>query len=266
MKISIFTSMTDPEKRMDPWREALKCYEDFADEVVVVGQNWPEEFKFSYIGEVFQNGFDKSSGDWVVHMDIDNFFHENDLKTLRLILKKHNDLPTIAFPKYQIFTPNRFHVKANMCIALNKKKFPSIKMNGGGDLCQPTLDNKLLNPNELPLVKIPIWNYDSMFKTKEIIARDRARFARAWYSEFGNWGDRGGETEELAFNAWLNMVENRFKNHVLKLKIEDHPKYIKEKLNNLDQTQFGYNLFGIKDRTKPGIKNYIKNYKNKFIS
>ena len=48
MKISIFTSMTDPEKRMDPWREALNCYEDFSDEVVIVGQNWPEEFKFSY--------------------------------------------------------------------------------------------------------------------------------------------------------------------------------------------------------------------------
>lgn len=258
--------MTDPEKRMDPWREALNCYEDFADEVVIVGQNWPEEFKFSYIGEVFQNGFDKSSGDWVIHMDVDNFFHEKDLKILRLILEKHNDLPTISFPKYQIFTPKRYHIKANMCIALNKKVFPSIKMNGGGDLCQPTLDNKLLNPNELPLVKIPIWNYDSVFKTKEIIARDRARFARAWYREFDNWGDRGGETEEMALNAWLDMVENRFKNHVLKLKIEDHPKYIKEKLNNLDQTQFGYNLFGIKETTKPGIKNYIKNYKNKFIS
>ena len=40
--------------------------------------------------------------------------------------------------------------------------------------------------------------------------------------EFDNWGIEGGETEELALNAWLNMVENRFKNHVLKLKIEGH--------------------------------------------
>ena len=31
-----------------------------------------------------------------------------------------------------------------MCIALNRR-IPAIKMNGGGDLCQPTLDNKLLN-------------------------------------------------------------------------------------------------------------------------
>ena len=39
MKISIFTSYTDPERRMDPWKEALDCYKDFADEVVVVGQS-----------------------------------------------------------------------------------------------------------------------------------------------------------------------------------------------------------------------------------
>ena len=39
---------------MDPWREALNCYEDFSDEVVIVGQNYFKEFKFSYIGEVFK--------------------------------------------------------------------------------------------------------------------------------------------------------------------------------------------------------------------
>ena len=30
--------MTNPELRMDPWKEALSCYEDFADEVVTVGK------------------------------------------------------------------------------------------------------------------------------------------------------------------------------------------------------------------------------------
>ena len=35
---------------MDPWKEALDCYKDFADEVVV-GQNWKQEFSFDYIGK-----------------------------------------------------------------------------------------------------------------------------------------------------------------------------------------------------------------------
>ena len=62
MKLSIFTSMTNPEERNDPWKEALECYEDFADEVIVVGQTWPKEFSFEYIGSVFQDGFNKSNG------------------------------------------------------------------------------------------------------------------------------------------------------------------------------------------------------------
>ena len=85
-------------------------------------------------------------------------------------------MPTVTFPKYQIFTPDKYHIKANMCIALNKRMFPNIKMNGGGDLCQPTLNNLLLKPSDFPLIKIPIWNYDSVFKTKNIISKDRARF------------------------------------------------------------------------------------------
>ena len=81
-------------------------------------------------------------------------------------MSKYKDLPTITFPKYQIFTPDRYHVKANMCIALNKKKYPNLKMDGGGDLCQPTLNSELLRPEDFPFVNVPIWNYDSVFKTK----------------------------------------------------------------------------------------------------
>ena len=54
MKLSIFTSTTNPEKRMDPYQEALSCYEEFADEVVTVGRDWPEEFEFDHIGKTFQ--------------------------------------------------------------------------------------------------------------------------------------------------------------------------------------------------------------------
>ena len=153
-----------------------------------------------------------------------------------------------------------------MCIALNKRMFPNIKMNGGGDLCQPTLNNLLLKPSDFPLIKIPIWNYDSVFKTKNIISKDRARFARAWYQEFGEWGDRGGGTEELAYAAWSEMIKTRFKHHTLRLNIEDHPKYIKEKLINLTEDQFGFDLFGIKHEVKHNLTNYLKGYKLKFFN
>ena len=266
MKLTIFTTMTDPEKRMDPFKEALKCYEDFADEVVVVGDDWPEEFSFDFIGKKFQEGFDKSTGDWVIRMDIDTFFHERNKDNLLLELKKNEDSPGIVFPKIQIFTPDRYHLKAKMCVAFNKKKFPEIKLNGGGDLCDPTLNGVLLDQGNLPNVTIPIWNYDSVFKTKDIISKDRARFARAWNRYFDNWGDRGGSTEEEAFNAWFEMITQRYKKHTNKLKISQHPKYIIEKLKSIEENQFGYNAFGLQETIKLNLIEYIKGKKDKVIN
>ena len=52
---------------------------------------------------------------------------------------KYNDYPGVVFPQYQFFTPDRFQVKTRLCLALNKKKYPNIKLNGGGDLCLATL-------------------------------------------------------------------------------------------------------------------------------
>ena len=55
-----------------------------------------------------------------------------------------------------------------MCIALNKKQFPNIQMNGGGDVCQPTLDGKLISPENVPYEKIAIWNYDLFSKQRRL--------------------------------------------------------------------------------------------------
>ena len=54
MKVTIFTHMTNPEERMDPWKEALNCYEFFADDIVTVGKNWPYEFEWKEIGAIFK--------------------------------------------------------------------------------------------------------------------------------------------------------------------------------------------------------------------
>ena len=257
--------MTNPEERKDPWQEALNCYNDFANEVVVVGEDWPDEFSWDHIGKTFNNGFQQSSGDWVIRMDLDYFFHENSFLKIKKSFNKFYDQPAIAFPQYQIFTPDRYQIKTKLCIALNKKKFPQIVLNGGGDLCQPTLDEKQIRFNDVPFVNIPIWQYDSTFRTQEIISKDRARFARAWNSYFDDWGDRGGGTPEQAFESWFKMIENRYALHVNKLKLKNHPKYIRDKLENLEKDQFGFSAFGLKDKINRNFLDYVISYKNRVI-
>lgn len=264
--LSIFTSMTNPDKRNDPWKEALNCYGDLADEVVIVGKDWPYEFQWNHIGETFQEGLDKCNSDWVIRMDIDYFFHENNFSTIRNALKRFKDFPVISFPQYQIFTPDRYQIKTRLCIAFNKKKFPNIKLNGGTDLTLATLDNQLLDPNLVPNVNAPVYQYDSVFRTKEIISEDRARFARAWINFFGSIDDRGGATKELAYQAWWKMINERYPKHVFKNKIANHPIYIQEKLSSLEVTQFGYSAFGLAEEVKYSLNNYLKGYREKYLN
>ena len=263
--LSIFTTMTNPEERMDPWEEALNCYNDLADEVIIVGKDWPDEFAFEHIGKTFQEGFDKCNNDWAIRMDLDYFFHEKDLSKIRKILTENTESPAVSFPQYQFFTADRYQIKTKICVALNKKYFPNIKLNGGGDLCLPTLNGERIHPKKVPFFRIPLFQYDSMFRTKEILAQDRARFARAWYRQFNEWGVRGGGTPEEAFDAWFLEVKMKYKKHTHKISLKKHPKYIREKINDLDSSQFGFSAFGLKNKTKREIKEYLRGYYNKYI-
>ena len=152
-----------------------------------------------------------------------------------------------------------------MCFVLNKKEFPNLILNGGGDLCDPTLNGQLLNETNMPTIDVPFWNYDSTFKTRDIIAEDRARFARAWHRQFGEWGVRGGSSSEDAYAAWFNEVKQKYKKHTHRMNLSNHPKYIKEKLTNLNSDQFGFSAFGLKANTKREFKEYLRGYYNKHL-
>ena len=69
-----------------------------------------------------------------------------------------------------------------------------------------------------------------------------------------------------AYEAWLKMVFERYKYHVLKLKINDHPKFIKDSLAKLDEENFGYSMFGYKDKIKRSPIHYLKAYKSRYFS
>ena len=266
MKVSIITSFTDPDSRMDPWKEALLCYENFADEIIVTGQDLKHEFEFSDIARMFQQGFDLATGEWVVKMDIDTFLHEKDFKKIHQLMKIYKDYPAISLRKFQFYSPERYHMKSRMPMILNKKKFKKIKFNGGGDGCDPTFGGVHFNEKNVPISNISFWNYDFIFKTKKIISEDRARFARAWEKTYGNYGERGGPSPEEAFDAWFQMVINRYKKHIFKMKISEHPIFIQKKLIDLTSEQFGYDLFGLKLDIIRSPIDYVEALKEMYLS
>ena len=270
MRLSIFTTLTNPEKRGDNWREALQCYKELADEVIhIIGDDWsfkqyrdfanhndldntvqvtrrwPKEFSWEFIGQQFQRGYEACTGDWIIHADLDFLFHEKDFMSIRQACQDNNDQPALSFWKYQFVLPDRYNIKSRLVIAVNKGKFGNrIRFDSGGDLTQPSLDGQYISPNNIPEARVPIYNYEKLLKTKEQIADDQGRMERAWERHFGKHQMRSDGTNENALERWITAQRGKLNKPQEHIKLSQHPKYIQETIKNLEPEQWGYDAFG----------------------
>lgn len=268
MKLSIFTTTTNPKGRGDNFDQAMECYKALADEVVVVygepsilahkyvqptdkiktvgefGGSWSKEFNWKLIGQHFQKGYEACTGDWVIRMDLDMVFHENDYGEIRRSIESNQTAPGLSFYKKQFIQPDRFNVKSRLIVALNKGMYgDKIRFDGGRDLCQATLNGELLKPGDVPETKVAIWNYECLTKTKEQIISDKGRFARAWQRTYGEY-KLGGPDDASAYNKWLEMVVGRNRKIQELIPLSFHPKVMQETIKKLKPENFGYNMFG----------------------
>ena len=247
MTIGIFTTLTDPGRRGDNYKDAIKCYEDLADKVVIVDGHttWGQEFHWDVISQHFQWGYDRCDTDWVIHCDLDFVFHQKDFGKIRQALRDYPDSAAVSFYKWQFILPDRYNLKSRLILAVNKKKYGDrIKFNGGGDACQPTLDDRDLDINNIPQSGVPFYNYEKLIKTLPQIADDVGRMDRAYFSKYGAYL-YGNGNDFSALDGWFQMVKGRFNKPSKHIPLSDHPKYVQETIKNLTPDQFGFNGLGI---------------------
>lgn len=246
MEIGIFTTLTDPGRRGDNYKDAIDCYEDLADQLVIVDghDTWPQEFEWETISQHFQWGYDRLDTNWVIHCDLDYIFHQQDFGKIRQALKDYPNSPGVSFYKWQFILPDRYNLKSRLVIAVNKGAFGDrIKFNGGGDLCQPTLDGKLLDLAEMPQAGVPFYNYEKLTKTISQIADDVGRMDRAYHKRFGEYL-YGKGNDLTALHGWVDMMVGRFNKPSKHIKLEEHPKYVQQTISKLKPNQWGYNGLG----------------------
>lgn len=262
MKLSIFTTATEPHKRGDNYHDAIKCYKELADEVVVVNgggqitnhldikylnRKWPREFEWPFIGEQFTRGYKACSGDAVIHADLDFIFHEKDVEDIRKVaqLMLDDNLPAMSFYKYQFILPDRYNLKSRLVIMVNKRDYGDrIKFDSSGDLCQPSLDGRYINPDSVPDSKIGFYNYEKLTKTKEQIMDDVGRMERAYQRHFGYTQYKSDGTDEDAYKHWIDAQKGKMNKSQERIKLSAHPKYVQETIKNLKPGQFGFNGHG----------------------
>lgn len=262
--ISIFTTVTNAYRRGDNVRDAMLCYKELADEVIIVNgsgidmrlinernhqvrninRKWQKEFTWEFIGEQFTTGYKACTGDWVIHADLDFIFHQKDFGKIRQALIDYPDSPAVSFYKWQFILPDRYNLKSRLLIAVNKKKFGDrITFSGGGDLCQPQLDGKDLDINEMPQAGVPFYNYEKLTKTYDQIKDDVERMDRAYKRHFGVNLYSTDSYDAMA--GWLKMARGRFNKPSKHIPLSDHPKYVQETIKNLTPEQWGYSGFGL---------------------
>jgi len=280
MKLSIFTTVSRPKSRGDNWQSAYDCYKELADEIIVVDGNvvtdsqdknfianygesegyhkviyfWPEEFDWQLIGQQFQRGYEACTGDWIIHADLDFIFHERDYRAIRMACENNPDAPALSFWKHQFVLPDRYNLKSRLVIAVNKGKFGDrIRFDSGGDLCQPSLDGKYINPNDVPEAEIPFYNYEKLLKTKAQVMDDVGRMERAYKRHFGKTQYGSDGTDKDAYRLWIEAQIGKFNKPQKFIKLTDHPKVMQETIKNLTPENFGYSGHG-----KLGENNYVK--------
>lgn len=279
MKLSIFATGTNPMQRGDTFSQAYKSYKELADEIIIVdGGNaktnlhtgevkdygikklghktiilhsgscdWPKEFSWEFIGQQFQRGFEACTGDWAIRMDLDMIFHEDDYNYIRFTLEQNPYCLAVMFPKYQFIQPDRYIYKSKVILAINRRYADRVRFDGGGDLCQPTLDGKPISKEDSLLIDKPVWNYECLLKTKEQLMEDKGRFARAWQKRFGVY-KLGGPDDQSAYDNWLHMVLGRNTKPSKRIPLEAHPKVMHDTLRSLKPENWGYSGFGNYER------------------
>lgn len=248
MRIGAFITITRPEERGDLYNQCYNMAKDCFDEVTIIdgADTWKYEFEWTDIGKHFQWGYERANTDWVFHLDTDFIFHEQDFSAIREACETHPDSPAVSFYKWQFIQPHKYNLKSRLLLAVNKKKFGNrIKFNGGGDLCQPTLDGHDLDLNEMPQSGVAFYNYEHLLKTKEQTREDVERMDRAYHRRFNKWLYSTDGTD--AFDGWLHMVKGRYQKPQKELSLDKHPKYVQETIKNLKPENFGYNGWGLLD-------------------
>ena len=280
MKISIFTTITNPDYWQYAWKEAIACYETFADEVIVVDgskrfdgdetyspqfelnemalcgkvkvilYDWPYEWHWSELPKHIQKGFEQCTGDVAIKMDIDYLIHEQDFyglkKELEAIIGLNFKLGNLK--KFTILNKKKGYEKANLPIIVNMKYKDEIAWGVNDerktDWCFPITKDRQDEFGVWHGKQInPIYQTGYDIYNYDYFFRTEEKAEEAFWRFSKAWNRGTGDW------SWGNTKDEAlavFKKQLygrLKnqfLKDVNHPKFIRERINNMKPEEQGF--------------------------
>lgn len=268
-KIAIVTTITRPDEWQYAWKEALDCYTDLADEVIVVmgdlehdsklmmeyGKkknlwsyylHWPDEWHWSELPRHLNFGFDRvgENIDWAIKMDLDYLIHENDWSKIKKQLFLAQQFPVAAGVKLTMLNRELGYKKCRINNMVNMKHWKDIEFGKAvdkeTDWCFPIWREDKTSVVDVYDTGLNIYNYDYFFRTKEVAKKAFWRFSKAYYRGTGSWG--WGNSPDDALDKFTKQMVGRLKTQPLKKR--EHPKYIINRINKMTPEEMGYSNWG----------------------
>ena len=209
----------------------------------ILERKWSDDADWKFLTDQYNFGLQNLTTDWRIKMDSDYCFHENDIEQIKNLFK--HDVIGYTFEKCCFNLVDRFRQKTKILLAVNMKMNPNTFVN---EKDQFQVGDKIMYDTDYLTSGVKLYVYDQIFKTKENIDKAIYKFAKAAYNKYGiEWGH---ESEESAIEYIVNLSRAKVDNYPQKvISIDEHPKYMKEKIKDMTEEMFGYSLFGYKTAT-----------------
>ena len=227
---------------------------------------WPLDWSYNVMTEHFNYGLQKCTGDLIIKIDIDfifkfddygnqNVFREtlfNNLNTYHLMyLPKINYYPN----GYVTYMDNNIYIINQYLLKKESKPFKIDRVNYCNTI---VITGKYLQKNIIDYQLAP-YNYDCTFMTKEQYYEKTYRWYMAYYKLFGNLDyfqnfnitldnikDVDKCLECVISKVYSRICHTKKKGKFHYVGIQQHPKIIQSRLQNLLDTQYGQNHFNYK--------------------
>ena len=292
MKISIHTTITNANIYQYPWREAIRSYLVFADEVVVVdGESidgtleellewakkekklkivryyWPQDnWKSTELTKHLNRGFMECSGNICIKADIDYILHEKDFAELKEGLEKfysQNLFNTAALMKKIILNCHTYYKKCRLPFVINKTKSGMSILYGRAtdkknDDCYPVIVDKFVGEIPVPYGRSidAVYNIGVCFYCYDHFFRNiKVAKERIWRFAQAFPQLDWGKTEKESWEKFLRLEMSRLGFDIThKMGLEDHPSFIKDRVKKMSKDEFGYDNWGLPESFEQLIK------------
>lgn len=237
-----------------------------AEKLKIIYEPWPDDWIWDQLAISLQRGFAACSGDWAFKFDVDYVFNPEKIAYLREVIEKCENMrvvpKAIGIPKKNFVLADRYFEKYRSPLLVNKKGYPNlcygINYDTADFMCAlDKVEEKngiamgwsiSRQPELIKNCNAEIFCYDFTFMTKDSIEKMRQIFDWALYFyEDPMMNERRRKiVRNDALEKFAQMMTDRMDNNEFHFfdKITQHPTYMHEKLSNLTEDMFGYNMFG----------------------